>query len=207
MSNEITNEITNCRGDKQKLDICNNYNLKVISRMALLPGRTIKGCCGELENEHTVFYYKHKKNGYEDTFSVGKDCAQSFLNIIKQKLPELVNPLTSPLSLGGTSSPSGSTSITIPKINEELYTSINLWCILKGQIPKYALQRILTDIQANPLSPIPEKNVFDFIKVMASYKKTLKELLDEAKNEDLNIKNYNFPIINTIASKNWVNLP
>lgn len=204
----MPDKITNCRGDKQKQDICDNYDVKVISRMALLPGKTIEGCCGDLENEHTVFYYKHKISNDEGTFSVGKDCAQSFLGILKQKLPELVNPLTSPPSLGGgPSSTSGSTSITIPKINDELYTAINLWCILKGQIPKFALQKILTDIQANPLSPVPEKSVFEFLKVMSTYKKTLKELLDEARRINPNIKNYNFPTINNIASKNWIDLP
>lgn len=215
----MADKIDNCRGAEKKRDICRNYEVRVISRMALLPGHTIEGCCGDLENEHTIFFYKHKRSGYEDTFSVGKDCAKAFLDILGQPLPPLVNPLLQmqmpgmPTEIGrGVSgdgsqpSPSGLSDAVIPAINSELYVAINLWCILKNQVPKFALQRILTNIQAAPSTAVQEKDVFDYLKVLASYKKTLQQMLTEAQKTNPNIKNYSFPILNSIASKNWIDL-
>jgi len=188
--------------------------------MALLPDQKIEGCCGDLENEHTIFSYKHKKSSYEDTFSVGKDCAEAFLDIIGQRLPPLVDPLLH-VQIPGTSGEGvvvtsgggsqtnqlGSSGTAIPAINSELYVAINLWCILKKQVPKFALQRILTSIQAAPSTALQEKDVFDFLKVMASYKKTLHQMLSEAQKTHSNIKNFSFPTLNSIASKNWIDLP
>jgi hypothetical protein len=203
----MSNKITNCRGDEKKQEICREYDLKVISRMALLPDQKIECCCGELENEHTIFYYKHKASGYEDTFSVGKDCAKSLLDILQQPLPPLVDPLkhmASPPTGGGGG---GTSEPAWPAINSELYTAINLWCIIRKEVPKYALQRILTDIQKSPETPLKDKDAHDFLKVLAIYKKTLKQMVDEAQTKHPNVKNYRFPILNSIASRNWIDLP
>lgn len=216
----MADKIDSCRGDEKKKQICRDYEVRVISRMALLPGQTIEGCCGDLENEHTIFYYKHRKTGYEDSFSVGKDCAKAFLDILKQPLPPLVDPLqhvqlpvTPTIGGPGTShggpqsNPSGLSGAAIPAINSELYVAINLWCILRKQTPKYALQRILTSIQAAPSTALSEKDVFDFLKVLAMYKKSLKQMLGEAQKAYPSVKSYSFPTLNTIASKNWIDLP
>jgi hypothetical protein len=104
----MTNKIDSCRGDEKKQQICSDYEVKVISRMALLPGHKIEGCYGDLENEHTIFFYKHKKSGEEDTFSVGKNCAKAFPRIIKQELPPLVDPLQDTLVSGGAIATGGS---------------------------------------------------------------------------------------------------
>lgn len=216
----VADKINSCRGPEKKQKICKDYNVRVISRMALLPGQTIEGCCGDLENEHTIFFYKHKKSDYEDTFSVGKDCAKAFLEILGQPLPPLVDPLqhfqilgtlggSGPISpIGGSqNNPHSLSSQAIPAINSELYVAINLWCILKNQVPKFALQRILTSIQASPSTALQEKDVFDFLKVLASYKKTLNQMLSEAQKTHSGVKSFSFPTLNSIASENWINLP
>ena len=214
----MSEKIDSCRGDEKKHQICKDYDVKVISRMALLPDQTIAGCCGDLENEHTVFYYKHKKTKYEDTFSVGRDCANAFLDILGQALPPLVDPLQGMqipgVPLGGQGVVAASQSnlvntsvVATPVINSELYVAINLWCILKNKVPKFALQRILTDLQANPNIAVEEKVVFDFLKVVASYKKTFKQVLNDAQIKYPNMKSYTFPNLDKIASKNWIDLP
>jgi hypothetical protein len=217
----LSGKIDNCRGDDKKIHICKEYDVKVIARLALLPGHTIEGCCGDLENEHTIFYYKHKKSGYEDTFSVGKDCAKAFLKILMQPLPPLVDPLQGiqipgvptvggpgpgPVTTSPTS-PTGSPTAAMPPINAELYVAINLWCILRKQVPKYGLQRILTSIQASPTIALQEKDVFEFLKTLAAYKKTLKQMLTEAQKLHPNMKSYQFPTLTAIANKNWIDLP
>ena len=213
-------KIDSCRGSEKKQQICKDYDIRVISRMALLPGHKIEGCCGDLESEHTIFAYKHKRSGYEDTFSVGKDCAKTFLDILGQPLPPLVDPLlhmqipgasgsggqVTPGSGSQANSP-GASGMAVPAINSELYVAINLWCILKQQVPKFALQRILTRIQTSPSIALQEKDVFDFLKVVASYQKTLQQMLSEARNTHSNLKSFSFPTLNSIASKNWVDLP
>lgn len=216
----MTKKIDSCRGDEKKKQICRDYEVRVISRMALLPGQTIEGCCGDLENEHTVFYYKHKNSDYEDTFSVGKDCAKAFVEILKQALPPLVDPLQHIQAPGGTtgvggvasgggssSSPAGLTVAAIPAINAELYVAINLWCILKGELPKFALQRILTSIQTSPSTRMRDKDVIDFLKVLAAFNKSLKQMLSEAQIKHPNLKNYSFPTLTSVASRNWIDLP
>jgi hypothetical protein len=216
----VAEKIDSCRGDEKKQQICRDYEVRVISRMALLPGHTIEGCCGDLENEHTIFHYKHKKTKYEDTFSVGKDCAKAFLGILGQPLPPLVDPLQhmqmpgvptgsrqGTSDVGSQSNSIGSSSAAIPAINSELYVAINLWCILRNQVPMFALQRILTSIQAAPSTALQEKDVFDFFKVLTSYRKTLKQMLSEAQMAHPNMKSYAFPILTSIASKNWIDLP
>ncbi len=216
----MTERIVSCRGNEKKVQICRDYDVRVISRMALLPGQIIEGCCGDLENEHTIFAYKHRKSGYEDTFSVGKECAEKFLNILGQKLPTLVDPLQN-IQIPGAhiidgsptqgvnlqADPLGSSGRVMPMINAELYVAINLWCILRKQIPKFALQRILASIQTNPYAPLQEKDVYDFLKVLASYKKSLSHMLSEAQRVHQSIKNYSFPILNSIASNNLIDLP
>ena len=216
----MADKIDSCRGTEKKRQICKDYEVRVISRMALLPGHKIEGCCGDLENEHTIFSYRHNISGYEDTFSVGKDCAKAFLDILVQPLPPLVDPLLhmqipgtqggrEPATPGGGSqtNPLGSSGAVIPAINSELYFAINLWCILKRQVPKFALQRILTSIQASPSTALQEKDVLDFLKVLALYKKTLRQMLSEAQKTHPNVKSFSFPTLNSIANKNWIDMP
>lgn len=216
----VKDKIQNCRGDDKKQQICKEYEVKVISRIALLPGHAVEGCCGELENEHTIFYYRHRESNYEDVFSVGRNCAKSFLDILNQPMPPLVDPLqniqipgvptTTGLGLPPNNSQPNSSNLSntsIPAINSELYVAINLWCILKRQTPKYALQRILTSIQTTPNIAITEKEVFDFLKVLVAYNKTLNQMLTEARNRLPNIKIYSFPTLTAIAGKNWIDLP
>lgn len=215
-------KIGSCRGDERKRTICNECYVKPISRMRLLPGHSIEGCCGDLENEHTIFYFKHKQSGDEGTFSVGRDCANSFLSILGQQSPPLVDPLQNlstisaaivppPKGTNGGVASTGSNPIAqaIPAINSELYVAINLWCILVNTVPKYALQRILKEIQESPFIALKDKDVFEFLKVVASYKKSLRTLLLEAqaKHPSISIKNFSFPAINQIASQNWIDLP
>lgn len=202
----------NCVGDEKKRQICSTYNINVISRIALMPGTKIQGCCRELEDEHTIFHYQNKtKLNDEGFFSVGKSCAISFTKLIDQKLPPLVDPMqhaTPSITPGSTNTATtGQATAAPPAINQELYTAINLFAILQNTIPKYALQRILLTIRNSPNKAIDEKVAWDFIKVLSSFKKTLHELIEEAKSKHPNMKTYSFPIINSIASKNWISLP
>ncbi|MFJ2320265.1 MULTISPECIES: hypothetical protein [Pseudomonas] len=211
----MTHLTDNCTGDAKKNKICSTYTINVISRIALMPGKTIQGCCRELEGEHTIFHYQSKTVAKDEGFfSVGKSCAQSFLKIIKQELPALIDPIqhlsiptTRTISSNTTTSTSCQTSTPTPAINQELYTAINLFAILQNTIPKYALQRILLTIHNTPHQAVDEKVVWDFIKVLSSFKKPLNELITDAKQKYPNMKTYSFPIINSIASKNWINLP
>jgi hypothetical protein len=212
----------NCKGDENKKNICALYEVQVISRIALMPGSTIEGCCGDLESEHTIFHYKNKtKPTDEGTFSVGKSCAASFLKILNQKMPHLIDPIQNiqipGTGQGQTTSTNGSeeqsikhsnvATQSIPPINQELYTAINLFFILQNKIPKWALQRILLEIQKSPTKALDEKSVFDFVKVLAAHKKTLNEMITLAKTNHPKMKSYNFPTIDAIARKNWICLP
>lgn len=159
-----------------------------------------------------MFHYKNKNSSKDEgEFSVGENCAKKFLSRIKQILPELFDPYSSapstqtgnPWSNAGTTS---EPSLTWDQLNHELYKAILLWCSLNRQIPKYSTAKILAEIAKDPSKRVHEKQVLEFIKVLSIYKKSLKDLLNlAAKNHQM--KNISFPLLNQIASKNWIDLP
>ena len=84
-----------CRGDKNKESIVQDYFLTPLMYTTLLEGREKLGCCGKLEREYYVFRAKHKKENTEFCFFVGKHCAEKFLLLIKHPKLELFNLFTS----------------------------------------------------------------------------------------------------------------
>ena len=187
--------------------------------MALLPGKTIEGCCGDLENEQIVFSYKIHGSKDAGTFSVGKICAGEFLKLINETLPDLINPMmnisvpgATPTNGGGATrlpgpAGSGQPQAQMPALNEELYRAITIWCIVKNMVPKFQLQTILERIQTNPYESVTEKEVFEFLKTLSAYRKTLKQELQDAQAKYPGFKNFTFPELTAIAHKNWIDLP
>jgi hypothetical protein len=209
----MNHRITQCRGEDAKKKIVAEYDLRPVSRLKLPPGHSEEGCCGELTDEQIVFAFTSKyRKSDEGTFSVGEDCAKQFLTLIGQPMPRLMDPFQGPPSLNRDhrdSEPGSGASARDQwaTINIELYTAINLWYSLKKQTPKFALAKMLAEISSAPQTAIEEKRVFDFIKVVASYKSTLRELIDRARSQGMKPKDFSFPLLNEIAKKNWIDLP
>jgi len=201
-----------CRGEASKDRIVREFDLLAIGRFAIASDVTIDGCCGELSGEQIVFQYTSKTNPKDEgQFSVGEDCAQQFLSRIRQPMPEEVNPFasskgSSSVAAGGVHSASGAAAAKWHPLNKEVYRAIMLWCSLNGQIPKYSTARILEQIAKNPGQKVDDKQVYELFKVLATYKKSLADLVQAASSKHT-LKNFSFPQLTAMASKNWIDLP
>ena len=209
----MQNQITNCRGDETKESLVKNYDIRPISRLKIAKNHNVEGCCGELTDEQIVFFYSLKSAPKTTgVFSVGEDCAKKFLALISLPMPPLTDPFQSIAPSSSNGSPSGngpvsSSNIIYAPINIELYDAINLWCSLKKQVPKFALAEILLEISSKPGTAIADKRIHDFLKVVASFKSTLADLLIQTTAQGTLVKPMRFPILDAIAAKNWINLP
>ncbi|WP_295944718.1 hypothetical protein [uncultured Xanthomonas sp.] len=201
-----------CRGDAAKDRIVADYHLLAIGRFVIAPGATIKGCCGELSDEQIIFQYTSKNVPKDEgQFSVGQDCADKFLQRIGQAMPERFDPFASLRSGSSATGGSGSTAagtvaIAWDPLNKELYQAILLWCSLNQQVPKYSTARILAEVVTNPGRRVDNKQVYDFFKVLAMYKKSLADLVHAASSSH-KLRTLSFPLLNAMASKNWIGLP
>ncbi|MBN6102760.1 hypothetical protein JR064_11330 [Xanthomonas sp. CFBP 8703] len=201
-----------CRGDANKARIVREYTLLAIGRFAIAPGATIEGCCGELSDEQIVFTYTSNTRPTDaGQFSVGKDCAEQFLQRIGQVMPEAFTPFAAPQGApspgtGSSSSAAGLSAASIDPLNKEVYRAILLWCSLKQQIPQYSTARILEQIARDPAKKIEDKQVYELFKVIATYRKSLAELVQAASSSH-KLKALSFPLLDAMASKNWIGLP
>lgn len=206
-------EKNDCIGDQKKDSIVKKFDLLAIARFKIASGETIEGCCGELSDEQIIFRYQDRNNKRDEgEFSVGQNCAKQFLSRINQVMPELFDPYSSSapstqiITAPGNSGASSAFPTAWDPLNHELYKAILLWCSLNKQIPKFSTAKILADIAKDPAKRINEKQVFEFLKVLSSYKKSLKDLLNSA-SQIHQMKKISFPLLNRIASKNWIDLP
>ncbi|MDQ1091231.1 hypothetical protein QE400_000644 [Xanthomonas sacchari] len=205
-------EKNDCLGPANKDRIVRDYNVLAIGRFAIAPGTTIEGCCGELSNEQIVFRYVGKTNSRDEgQFSVGEDCAKQFLHRTGQSMPERFTPFLESKDAAnpgtsGVASAVGAPAPAMDPLNKEVYRAILLWCSLKGQIPQFSTARILEHIVRNPTTKIDDKHIYELFKVFAMYRKTLAELVQAAALGN-KLKALSFPLLDAMASKNWIGLP
>ena len=84
--------ITNCRGDKAKLDIVSNYDIKPVVYVRLLSGQKINGCCGPITDKYYLFEAENKQTKDIDTFCVGYDCGDQLLQLINKSFFSCLTP-------------------------------------------------------------------------------------------------------------------
>lgn len=202
-----------CRGDENKRRIVSEYQLLPIARFRIPPGQSIEGCCGELTDEQIVFDYESLRTPSDKgQFSVGEDCARKFLMLLGRRMPDLFDPFSAPAAGSSAGSPvpgTGASNFPMTQwdpLNKDLYQAILLWCSLNKQIPKFSTATILANIARNPTTGVSKKLVYEFIKVVASYGKTLSELVQNSAGT-LSLRKFSFPALDSLASKNWINLP
>ncbi|NWK42871.1 hypothetical protein [Ralstonia pickettii] len=217
----------NCKGDDAKKKLLAQYDFEAVSRVRIAHGVIVKGCCGDLEDVQVIFAFKKKdEKKFVETIPMGEHCARVFLDLMNQadgqsrQLPTLVNPYvelklgTGNAGTGGNSSNSSglggaSSGKTIPPLNQELYSAISLWFALRGKEPKYAVAELLVSLRDDPYSLVETKRVIDFLKLVASYRKSLKQIIAEhqAKYPQVQMKPHSFPHLNAVAQTNWIDLP
>ncbi|WP_157637586.1 hypothetical protein [Burkholderia ubonensis] len=213
-----TPPVLNCRGDDKRNELLGKYDFLPISRARIAEGVTVDGCCGELTDVQVIFLATEKSNPTHSwAVSMGDHCAQELRALMQATgakhsnvpLPPLSNPFVSPPLTSGGGGGGGGTGQTVPKLNQELYDALNLWFSLQGKTPKFAMLNALVELRNNPYMEIKHTYVYDFFKVIASWKKSLADLVSAYKPTDPTraLKTPSFPTLNALAAKNWIDLP
>ena len=194
--------INNCRGNKIKQKLVDDYDIVPLSFLKLLPNQEKQGCCGVLKDKYYVFEYQNKQNIHEKgSFFVGYDCGEQFLdllNIDKSKY-KLFNPLSSIQSSLGSGNSESSSTIQRDELNQEVYNAINLICIAWNQPPKYGIQNILNFVR-NPNNRRTDDWAIKEVNRLVSndyHNRTLTQIVQEL-SVQYNIRNFSFELMNDV---------
>lgn len=198
-----------CRGDKNKESIVQDYFLTPLMYTTLLEGREKLGCFGKLEREYYVFRAKHKKENTEFCFFVGKHCAEKFLLLIKHPKLELFNLFTSETNNEGmNNSPNNESNILIrdiDPINKELIDAIYILNASWNRLPAL-LDNIIeythkkeSLINVKGVKWLNEKLMYD------KQNRTMTEIYLNLKKENKRIRTFSFKKLKAYFSDNFPN--
>lgn len=201
--------IKNCKGDEAKKQIVEEYDIYPISFVKLLEGQKREGCCGTLKDVYYTFSAINKETKKEESFFVGKSCAEQFLELLKLKKLPLFNPLT------GINDKSKSTASNHKKenakeemdkvlpINRELLNAIALLSIICDD-PLESMQNICKfSIESSKPN---ENGIIWFNEKLKKYPKgkTLTQMCDELREKYPNFKVYNFDNLRKVLLENKI---
>jgi hypothetical protein len=189
--------IKNCKGDEAKKQIVEEYDIYPISFVKLLEGQKREGCCGTLKDVYYTFSAINKETKKEESFFVGKSCAEQFLELLKLKKLPLFNPLTAinDKSKSATNNDKKENSKEeidkVLPINRELLNAIALLSIIWDD-PLESMQNICKfSIESSKPN---ENGIIWFNEKVKKYSKgkTLTQMCDELREKYPNFKVYNF---------------
>ena len=197
--------IKNCKGDEAKKQIVEEYDIYPISFVKLLEGQKREGCCGTLKDVYYTFSAINKKTKEEESFFVGKSCAEQFLELLKLKKLPLFNPLTDINNKSKSATNNDKKNDTkeeidkVLPINRELLNAIAIWdSPLKSMrnVCKFSIES----------SKPNENGIIWFNEKVKKYSKgrTLTQMCDELREKYPNFKVYNFDNLRKVLLKKGV---
>lgn len=201
--------IKNCKGDEAKKQIVEEYDIYPISFVKLLEGQKREGCCGTLKDVYYTFSAINKETKKEESFFVGKSCAEQFLELLKLKKLPLFNPLTdiNDKSKSATNNDKkNDTKEEIDKvlpINRELLNAIALLSIIWDSPLKSMRNVCKFSIESSTPNT---KGIIWFNEKLKSDSKgrTLTQMCDELREKYPNFKVYNFDNLRKILLENEI---
>ena len=195
----------NCRGDEAKKQIIKEYEIYPVSYVKLLEGQKRDGCCGTLTDVYYTFSAINRKNGKDDSFFVGKKCAEDFLDLLHfDKLP-LIDPLTNDNNQKrniGVRTNNEKKDITHP-INKELITAIGLLSIAWNS-PLLSMGKISVFSNNNKRINILGIKWFNEKLGNDFHHRTLTQMCDELRRTYHNFRVYNFDNLKKIRIEQGV---
>lgn len=133
-----------CRSEKTRQYIVDNYNVVPVAHIQLLNGQTKHSDAGQtIENDYYIFEATSKVNGKKEIIQCGMTAARDFLKKINHEGLPLFNPLHGE---GGTEKKSGKTSGSGESKEVE-------WNPVAKQLFN-AIMRVIIIIDAKPDTPI-----------------------------------------------------
>lgn len=161
--------IIDCRGEDNRVQLVQNFEILPLSHVRLLNGQTKASCAGPtLDREYYVFSYRNYTNSEDTgTFVCGITVANDFINLIQQQNPTVHRlPLFDPLAGFGQVGNLTNTGQTrtggvrqVPNWNpiaKELYEAIGMICLMWNlDNVGGALESVLLNLVSNPMQ-IPD---------------------------------------------------
>ena len=198
--------IDSCRGQEKKEAICRKYYINPVLHLKLLKGQEKEGCCGKLTDQYYIFEYR-PRGDYKSNpkhFFVGKDCAESFLKIIKHSPLPLFNPIRQ-LGLNNSEGQNQegreSNKNTIPPFNKELINAINLLCIAWGTIPQKSFKKII-DFSKSSSQP-NYKGLIWFNEILTKKDYLLRNFINDLKEQN-DLREFPFTRLNQYLNEQGV---
>ncbi|WP_067867882.1 hypothetical protein [Neptuniibacter marinus] len=191
--------ITNCRGDKAKLDIVSNYDIKPVVYVRLLSGQKINGCCGPITDKYYLFEAENKQTKDIDTFCVGYDCGDQLLQLINHNPLQLFDPFQA--QYGGQGGGNGGEAQQLHPLNKELRNAIHILCSAwGGKAPKAGLRKFLEYINKNPSRPTNSFAITSFNRIVSKDAKgrTLTQIIGDIRLKNPNLRNFSFPLMEQV---------
>jgi hypothetical protein len=206
--------INNCRGEVQKERIVREFALRPVLHVKLLPGQEIRGCCGLVTDRYYHFEAVSRANGQCESFSVGYDCAEQFLERIGHAPLPLFNPLWADgeAGLGGGRRGDGDRgdanggALVVP-LNRELSVAIHVlfiaWRSLK---PGGPLTKILNAIRRSPGRPAEDWQVRSLNTIVGkdAQRRTLRQIVADLRQQHPTFRDYEFPNIEAALRRTGV---
>lgn len=181
------------------------YIIKPITHTKLLNGQELYSCTkAKLTDSYYSFTYEHKVNKADKgSFLCGKPTGEHFLKLLNHPPIDIFNPLKSNSS--GTT-PSTSPVISNGNGNEvwdpvalELHNAINLLIICWGNRPiKGPLAKIKSDLDKYKRSSPYTSKIKSINTILGYNNKTLKQMVEDLRVNNPNLKDYSFENINKI---------
>lgn len=186
------------RGDENKAQIRQEWELVPILHTRLLNGQEIICCCGD---KVTTTYYrfdaKNRISGKQDVLFAADGCARKLLGIAPAIAPlPLFDPLqAAPARRNRGAGGGGTNGPVMHPFNRELYEAIHLLLMCWRQNPKPggALASILTEIRLAPDQPLPANAAKSVNSVIKSGRRTLTAMLQAVQPQNPPLRAFNFP--------------
>lgn len=194
---------TKCRGVAAKEAIVAEYNLKPVIYIRLLNGQNIDGCCGPITDKYYLFEAEHKETQKLESFCVGYDCANQFLQLIDYAPLQLFNPFQASPGRGsgtGTGGKGGHQQPIAP-LNKELKDAIHIICSAwGGRAPKGSFRSFLEYINTNPARPTKAFAITNFNQAVGKDAKgrTLTQIIQDLRLNNPNLRNFTFPLMEQV---------
>ena len=206
----MVTSIKNCKCDEAKKQIVEEYDIYPISFVKLLDGQKREGCCGStLKDVYYTFSAINKKTKEEESFFVGKSCAEQFLELLKLKKLPLFNPLTDINDKSKSATNNDKKDNTKEKIdkvlpiNRELLNAIALLSVIWDS-PLRSMRNVC---EFSIKSSKPNENgIIWFNEKLKNDSKgrTLTQMCDELREKYPNFKVYNFDNLRKVLLKKGV---
>ncbi|MCZ7890067.1 hypothetical protein O9X99_00095 [Agrobacterium salinitolerans] len=177
-----------CRGDEEKQQLVEDYEIVPISRCTLLSGQSRQGCARELTREYYIFQATHRQSGKQEIFYAGNSTGPALLSLIGHPSLPLTDPF--PPNDGDARSERGANGQgrvdgqdarrRLSPLNMQLSRAIDLACMLWDVQPGPLFAPLKTRILATPSEDIDPHSVERFNLAIGKFDKSLEQKLSDA---------------------------